>query len=71
MKKPMDTVYEWRITLKLADGQAGAASITGARRTRVFGRVRARTPEEAINTAVREFGIDEAHRNRLIATRVK
>jgi hypothetical protein len=71
MKKPMDTVYEWRITLKLVNGQAGAPSMTGARRTMVLGRVRARTAEEAINTAVREFGIDEAHRNRLIATRVE
>jgi hypothetical protein len=71
MTKPMDTVYQWRITLKLVNGQAGAASITGARRTMVLGRVRARTAEEAIEAAIREFGIDNAHQNRLIATRVE
>jgi len=35
-----------------------------------LGRVQARTAEEAIETAIREFRIDKAHQTRLIATRV-
>jgi hypothetical protein len=64
MKKPEDDLPEWRIALKRADGQGGAPVLA-------LGRIRARTADEAINTAIREFGIDEARRSRLIATRVK
>jgi hypothetical protein len=66
MKKPKDDTYEWRITLKGSNGQV----VIGGR-SLVLRRVRARTAEEAINTAIREFGIDDARRDRLIATRVE
>jgi len=33
-----------------------------------LGRVPPRTADEAIEAAIREFAIDEAHQNRLIAT---
>jgi len=56
MKKRKDHLPEWRVTMIRAKGQA-------------LGRVRARTADEAIETAIREFGIDKAHQNRLIATR--
>ena len=71
MEKPTDGLLEWRIALRRANGQDGPASIRGGGRALALGRVRARTAEEAINAAIREFGIDEARRSRLIATRVK
>jgi hypothetical protein len=54
-KKPR---REWRITLIRKKGQ-------------YLGRVEAPDAETAIERAIEEFGIDEAHRSRLIAQPVE
>lgn len=54
-KKPLQM---WRITLIRAKGQ-------------YLGRVEAPDAESAIERAIEEFGIDEAHRSRLIAEPVE
>jgi hypothetical protein len=55
-KKP--PLREWRITLIRAKGQ-------------YLGRVEASDAEAAIERAIAEFNIDEAHRSRLIAQPVE
>ena len=50
MKNPKHDLPEWRITMIRAKGQA-------------LGCVRAHTADEAIEAALREFAIDEAHQN--------
>jgi hypothetical protein len=55
---PRKSLREWRITLVRAKGQ-------------YLGRVEAPDAETAIERAIAEFNIDEAHRSRLIATPVE
>jgi len=54
MAKAAKQLHDWRITEIRERG-------------RILGRVRARTAEEAIEAAIREFGITEPHRQRRLA----
>jgi hypothetical protein len=61
MKKaapPKKPLREWRITLIRKKGQ-------------YLGRVEAPDAESAIKRAIEEFGVDEAHRSRLVAQPVE